>query len=319
MKYNIYQRDILVGKTDSTNYIIDGLQPCTSYKMAVAPYDDTHESKHTEITIKTRGIRLVIPVSLTVDSTITLNYQEYSLGLVPIGTEPAGMFGGGNKRNIQAKVISVDNGKSTVELLDRLEKDTTTLSGRINKVKKSNFDNSTDLGGWYEASSVNTGEIYRTVTDSSTKPPEMIDKYCLARGGRDTLEKDNTFSISPGEKYYISAWVYTSIVYPGKVGLFLTNSGNNDRTWIGVQIPKDDHYRWIGIEGYITIPDGYNTAQPWLQVDKQVKDNEKLYFTNIQIINSTDLPYFSDNTQMNRLQDGSFAAFNGYKAIYFRQ
>lgn len=28
---------------------------------------------------------------------------------------------------------------------------------------------------------------------------------------------------------------------------------------------------------------------------------------------------FSDNTQMNKLQDGSFGAFNGYRAIYFRQ
>ena len=28
---------------------------------------------------------------------------------------------------------------------------------------------------------------------------------------------------------------------------------------------------------------------------------------------------FSDNIQMNNLQDGSFAAFTGYKAIYFRQ
>ena len=28
---------------------------------------------------------------------------------------------------------------------------------------------------------------------------------------------------------------------------------------------------------------------------------------------------FSDNTQMNKLQDGSFAAFTGYKAIYFRK
>ena len=28
---------------------------------------------------------------------------------------------------------------------------------------------------------------------------------------------------------------------------------------------------------------------------------------------------FSDNIQMNNLQDGSFAAFNGYRAIYFRK
>ena len=313
MKYNIYQRDVLVGKSDSTNYIIDGLQPCTSYRTAVAPYDDTHEGKHVEITIKTRGIRLVIPVSLTVNSTITLNYQEYSLGLVPIGTEPAGMFGGGNKRDIQAKVISVDNGKSTVELLDKLEKDTTTLSGRINMVKKSNFDYSTDLGGWYGEYG---SDFYRTTT--APKPDEMSSNYCLASGKRDALEANNIFPVTSGTKYYIFAWVYTSTVYSGKVGLRLTDSSNN-KTEIGVIVPRDDHNRWIRTEGYITIPDGCNTAQPWLQVEKQVKDNEKLYFTNIQIINSTDLPYFADNTQMNRLQDGSFAAFNGYRAIYFRQ
>lgn len=28
---------------------------------------------------------------------------------------------------------------------------------------------------------------------------------------------------------------------------------------------------------------------------------------------------FSDNIQMNNLQDGSFAAFTGYRAIYFRK
>lgn len=28
---------------------------------------------------------------------------------------------------------------------------------------------------------------------------------------------------------------------------------------------------------------------------------------------------FSDNIQVNNLQDGSFGAFTGYKAIYFRQ
>lgn len=28
---------------------------------------------------------------------------------------------------------------------------------------------------------------------------------------------------------------------------------------------------------------------------------------------------FSDNIQMNNLQDDSFAAFNGYRAIYFRK
>lgn len=35
--------------------------------------------------------------------------------------------------------------------------------------------------------------------------------------------------------------------------------------------------------------------------------------------NPEDTQYIVDNTQMTKLQDGSFAAFNGYRAIYFRQ
>lgn len=107
MSYRIYNGTQLITTTSSKSYTVTGLKPNTSYQLGVTNYNGSRESSKTTITVKTRGIRLVIPVSLTVNSTITLNYQEYSLGLVPIGTEPAGMFGGGNKRNIQAKVISV--------------------------------------------------------------------------------------------------------------------------------------------------------------------------------------------------------------------
>lgn len=118
MGYRIYNGTQLITTISNKSYTVTGLKPNTSYQLAVTNYNGSRESSKTTITVKTRGIRLVIPVSLTVNSIITLNYQEYSLGLVPIGTEPAGMFGGGNKRNIQAKVISVASGKSTIELLD---------------------------------------------------------------------------------------------------------------------------------------------------------------------------------------------------------
>ena len=118
MSYRIYNGTQLLGDVDNKSTGINGLLPATSYQLGVTNYNGNRESSKATINVKTRGIRLIIPISLTVNSTITLNYQEYSLGLVPIGTEPAGMFGGGNKRNIQAKIISVSNGKSTVELLD---------------------------------------------------------------------------------------------------------------------------------------------------------------------------------------------------------
>lgn len=47
---------------------------------------------------------------------MSLVYLEYALGLVPIGTEPKGMFGGGNRQILKAKVISSVNGMSTIEI-----------------------------------------------------------------------------------------------------------------------------------------------------------------------------------------------------------
>lgn len=68
------------------------------------------------VKVTTRGIRFNIPKTLTVGSNITLRYEEYPLGIVPIGNEPSGMFGGGNKQNLSAKVISMSNGSSVAEV-----------------------------------------------------------------------------------------------------------------------------------------------------------------------------------------------------------
>jgi hypothetical protein len=135
MSYRIYNGTQLLGDVNNKSTGINGLLPATSYQLGVTNYNGNRESSKATINVKTRGIRLIIPTSLTVNSTITLNYQEYSLGLIPIGTEPAGMFGGGNKRNIQAKVISVDNGKSMVELLEPLESSSTVSVGGTNLLK----------------------------------------------------------------------------------------------------------------------------------------------------------------------------------------
>jgi hypothetical protein len=78
--------------------------------------DATRDGTKETISVTTRGIRFNIPKTLTVGSTITLRYQEYSLGLIPIGTEPTGMFGGGNKKTLAATVISSSSGNSVVEL-----------------------------------------------------------------------------------------------------------------------------------------------------------------------------------------------------------
>lgn len=77
---------------------------------------DIKKGSSATTSVTTRGIRFNIPKTLTVGSTITLRYEEYPLGMVPIGNEPSGMFGGGNKQNLSAKVISTANGSSVVEV-----------------------------------------------------------------------------------------------------------------------------------------------------------------------------------------------------------
>ena len=73
-------------------------------------------SPNAKTSVTTRGIRFNIPKTLTVGSTITLRYEEYPLGIIPIGNEPSGYFGGGNKQNLSATVISSANGSSVVEV-----------------------------------------------------------------------------------------------------------------------------------------------------------------------------------------------------------
>ena len=116
MNYKVYQDTTLKTTVSSKTATITGLSPNTSYILGVIPNNGLKDGERKEITVKTREVQLAIPKQLTVGSTITLRYEEYALGLVPIGTEPSGMFGGGEKTSVEAKVILSSGGSSTIEL-----------------------------------------------------------------------------------------------------------------------------------------------------------------------------------------------------------
>lgn len=59
---------------------------------------------------------MIVDKALQIGSEVTFEYVEYPLGVAPIGTEPEGMFGGGNKQNLVGSVISSENGISQVEI-----------------------------------------------------------------------------------------------------------------------------------------------------------------------------------------------------------
>ena len=333
MSYRIYNGTQLLGDVTNKSTGINGLLPATSYQLGVTNYNGNRESPKTTINVRTRGIRLIIPTSLTVNSIITLNYQEYSLGLVPIGTEPAGMFGGGNKRNIQAKVISVDNGKNTVELLEPLESSSTVSLGGTNLVRNSAHDPSS-LDHW---TTNNVGKVwYGTHLFFRNATAKMFflkntntDKEMLIQTEYMDIEPDTDYTLSMivfGSSDVSSGDVYYNIKYADGSNTYF----NVDRAF------KYNPYRAERkVYHFHTSPNssGSKATQIFIRVDNNglipgysdgtsMLGDVKLEKGNIATDWSPapeDTQYIVDNTQMNKLQDGSFAAFNGYRAIYFSE
>ncbi|WP_143455139.1 hypothetical protein [Ligilactobacillus salivarius] len=288
MGYRIYNGKKLLGDVNNKSTGINGLLPATSYQLGVTNYNGNRESPKTTINVKTRGIRLIIPTSLTVNSIITLNYQEYSLGLVPIGTEPAGMFGGGNKRDIQAKVISVDDGKSTVELLEPLESSSTVSIGGINLAKNTSDKLVNVIASpWLFVGSASSKTFNNL--------PDYQGKYMTVRVWIENPSEDSRVQIWTNKQT-----IFGNTIKAGQSG-YSTASGIIPTGFIDWNLP-------VGNNSNNKITFGWkefkielgNIATPWSPAPE-------------------DTQYIVDNTQMNRLQDGSFAAFNGYRAIYFRK
>lgn len=115
MQYRIRNGDQLISTVSNKQYQVTGLTPNTAYNLSVESFNGFRESPRASLTVKTRGILVIIPETLKAGNEITLIYQEYSLGSVPLGSEPTGL-GGGDKLTVPAKVIKTVNNQSTVEI-----------------------------------------------------------------------------------------------------------------------------------------------------------------------------------------------------------
>ena len=122
MQYRIYKDNVKIKETTSKQVEIAGLKPKTTYTLGVSAYNGLRESTRATITMTTRGLIMIVDKALQVGSEVTFEYVEYPLGVVPIGTEPAGLFGGGNRQTLKGSVVSVANGQSRVELKTSFDK-----------------------------------------------------------------------------------------------------------------------------------------------------------------------------------------------------
>ena len=152
MQFRVFNGQTKVKETSDKSATITGLTPKTSYTFYVSAYNGLRESTKASVTFSTRGLYFEIDKTLNVGTEVEISYVEYALGLVPIGTEPSGMFGGGNKQTLKGEVISTSDGKSKIELKsnfnsisDELELKTNLLVANDNLLTSSNTFSKTNL------------------------------------------------------------------------------------------------------------------------------------------------------------------------------
>lgn len=178
----------------------------------------------------------------------------------------------------------MDNGKSTVELLEPLESSSTVSIGGINLLK----------GTSKELKQVTTNNDWVRLAGTQVfKDMYPADNF-VARVWIEKPDKDSK----------LQAWVDGN-------GLF---RGNTIKA---------------GQSGYSEVHGtlNKNTTNANLVLGAGDDVSVSLVYKELKLEKGTiatdwspapeDTQYIVDNTQMNKLQDGSFAAFNGYRAIYF--
>lgn len=263
---------------------MNGLQPNKTYEFGVTPNNGLRDGVQKTINVTTRGIRFNIPKTLTVGSTITLRYEEYPLGIVPIGGEPSGMFGGGNKQNLSAKVISTANGSSVVE-----------VAGNVIDVGGRNL-----ISGSYDSSWIfrnNNGATIQKVTmDSGEVALHVI-------GTNGTSGFYVVFNLPSGD-YTASVEVKGT----GKINILGWENSSDAKqregmtptsTWQRVSRT----YSFDGVSHAFVF---YGTMDVYVRLLKLEKG-------------SLATPYasFVDGDTFTKQSDGKFALFTEYKALYY--
>lgn len=240
--------------------------------------DATRDGTKETISVTTRGIRFNIPKTLTVGSTITLRYEEYPLGIVPIGKEPSGYFGGENKQSLSAKVISTANGSSVVEVAGNVIDvgGENLLSNSIGKFQPNK--SSTDNYIIYTNSTVymTQGQQYTVHADASSG--------LVWSGTHDPSAENNNVVL-----WLTDSAVISKIISDSNTGTGTTFTWNN---------PSGTYY--LRVNTYKSDNSGYA---------------EKVKIEHGDI--ATPYAAFVDGDTFTAQQDGTFALFSEHKALYY--
>lgn len=273
--------------------------PIKAYPSYIGQYTDFTQTASTnpldytwnpnaKTSVTTRGIRFNIPKTLTVGSTITLRYEEYPLGIVPIGKEPSGYFGGGNKQKLSAKVVSTENGSSVVEVAGNVID-----VGRDNLITNSSTPKDIIRPDWNKPYPAWTNILVY----SGLKNNETYTFSALA-----TVESPNQSAEKWGVRIYQDNGNHESSKHD-----FDGNTGK--RQSFTFTTPDDGvSYNVLVYSGGV----GVNYTPSDLKIVTTISDY-KLELGDI----ATPYAAFVDGSTFTKQSDGKFALFTEYKALYY--
>lgn len=101
MQYKVYLDNVLKDTINLKTIKLTDLKPNTTYSVAVSAFNGVKESTKAALQVTTLEATTKLTLkNQKISGSQKLKYQEYSLGLIALGTEPDGMFGGGNEQEV---------------------------------------------------------------------------------------------------------------------------------------------------------------------------------------------------------------------------
>ena len=327
MQYRIYKDNVKIKETTTKQVEITGLKPKTTYTLGVSAYNGLRESTRATITMTTRGLVMIVDKALPVNSEVTLEYVEYPLGAVPLGTEPAGMFGGGNRQTLQGEVVSVSNGQSRVELKNSFDK----LSDELKLVTNlqmpginlvANSSNFKNLNGW---SSNTVGQLHlRTHSFWKNNTENLM--VLSTRTKSEVTVSSARFSVKPNTDYTLSFSGFNNYALASYGVYFLArmHTSKNDFTQAILPIASQK----LSTSGVVNKSVVFNTGnndEGYIRFDNNatITDGQwsDLYLADIKLEEGTHAtpwtPARQDIYGTDQI-DNNYSAFDGYKAIYLK-
>ncbi|QFR57726.1 tape measure protein [Serratia phage Slocum] len=99
-------------------------------------------------------------------------------------------------------------------------------------------------------------------------PPGTGFKKAYRMFTRDHNEGNNWINVSQGEKYRVTAWVYTKdTTNVSNFGLWMLNDAGANLTWYAGFSASAGNATWRELTGVITIPANAARARPWMQIN----------------------------------------------------